>query len=91
MSRVKLRHTSRSIVANIERGRLEEKEASARTHAKQVAEANLAQIKALIAKDVEILRLKLPGPQDARAEHALDMKYLRDRQQNPGADLCHIQ
>lgn len=44
--------------------------------------ANLAQVKALVEGDVETLRAKLPGKAQEAAEHALDLKYLKERQMN---------
>lgn len=70
----------RTFVLQIEQGRLQEKEAAAKALAKQVAEATLAQIRALVESDTEILKSKLPGPTEQATENALDMKYLRDRQ-----------
>lgn len=70
----------RSYVTKIERGKTEDREQRAKQLAKQVAEANLAQVKGMVEADVEKLRANLPGQADAAAEHKLDMKYLRDRQ-----------
>lgn len=64
----------------IEKGKVEDRENQAKELEKQVATANLAHVKAMIAADIEILRAKLPGKSHVAAEHALDLKYLKDRQ-----------
>ena len=66
----------------IERGRTDEKEAAAQALARDVAKATLAEIQGMFARDMEILKLKLPGKADQAAETARDVKYLRDRQQS---------
>lgn len=77
----------RPIISNIEKGKTEEKEQAALALAKQVATANLAQVKQQIELDVQALRDKLPGKAHEQAEHALDLKYLRDRQRKLGGNL----
>ena len=53
--------------------------------ARNVRKADLEQIVAKVSKDMEVLQKHLSPAEDRRAEeHALDMKYLRDRQQPPG-------
>lgn len=74
---------SRAHVEKIEQGKVDDREQAAKMYAKQVSAANLAQVKAMLAADIEILRSKLPGKSEEAAEHALNMKYLRDRQQIP--------
>ena len=50
-----------------------------------VRKADLEQILAKVSKDMDVLQKHLSPADDRRAEeHALDMKYLRDRQQPPG-------
>lgn len=73
---------SRPYVKKIERGKTEDQEQKAKDLAKQVSVANLAQVKALVEGDVETLRAKLPGKAQEAAEHALDLKYLKERQMN---------
>ena len=68
-------------VLKIEQGIVDEREQRAQQLAKQVAAANMAQVKEMLAADAGTLRAKLPGKAEAAAEHALDMKYLRERQQ----------
>ena len=64
----------------IEQGRAQEKEAAVAARAKQVAEATLAQVQDQVRRDMESLERHLPSREDQTAEHALDMKYIRDRQ-----------
>ena len=64
----------------IEKGKVEDRENQAKELEKQVATANLARVKAMIAADIEILRAKLPGKSHVAEEHALDLKYLKDQQ-----------
>lgn len=77
----------RPLIAKIEKGKTEEKEQAAVALAKQVATANLAQVKQQVELDVQALRNKLPGKAHEQAEHALDLKYLRDRQRKLGGNL----
>lgn len=72
----------------IEQGKTSEREAAAAALAKQVAAANLAQVTAMLKSDMEVLKEKLPKPQDAATENAKDLKYLRERQQSLGVRLC---
>ena len=52
---------------------------------RNVRKADLEQILAKVSKDMDVLQKYLSPADDRRAEeHALDMKYLRDRQQPPG-------
>ena len=52
---------------------------------RNVRKADLEQILAKVSKDMDVLQKHLSPADDRRAEeHALDMKYLRDRQQPPG-------
>ncbi|CAK9076028.1 unnamed protein product [Durusdinium trenchii] len=69
----------RPFAMKIEKGKVEDRENQAKELEKQVATANLAHVKAMIAADIEILRAKLPGKSHVAAEHALDLKYLKDR------------
>ena len=77
-------------VLRIEQGIIDEREQRAQQLAKQVAAANMAQVKEMLAADVDTLRAKLPGKAEAAAEHALDMKYLRERQQTLSHDLSNL-
>ena len=58
---------------------------------RNVRKADLEQILAKVSKDMDVLQKHLSPADDRRAEeHALDMKYLRDRQQHPGSYTVSI-
>jgi hypothetical protein len=75
-------------VAEIEQGKVEKQEQESKALARQVSEANLAQVKAMVEMDISLLREKLPGKKEALINHELDMKYLRDRQLILVPSLC---
>jgi hypothetical protein len=75
-------------VAKIEQGKVEKQEQESKALARQVSEANLAQVKAMVEMDISLLREKLPGKKEALINHELDMKYLRDRQLILVPSLC---
>ena len=80
----------RALVAKIEQGKVEQQERESKALARQVSDANLAQVKAMVEMDVIVLREKLPGKKEALITHELDMKYLRDRQLILVPALCRI-
>lgn len=79
----------RNYALDIERGRVEAKEAKALALQKQVAEVNLKQITELLEHDVAVLKSTLPADDEQSKEHQLDVKYLRDRQMYLGLKIEH--
>ena len=75
-------------MAKIEQGKAEQQEQESKALARQVSEAKLAQVKAMVEMDMKILREKLPGKKEALINHELDIKYLRDRQLILAPALC---
>ncbi|CAK9091359.1 FO synthase subunit 1 [Durusdinium trenchii] len=57
-----------------------EKEAKEQLLQKQLREADLNTVAAQVLSDFAVLEKMAPGPTRQAEEHALDMKYLRDRQ-----------
>ncbi|CAK9045245.1 unnamed protein product, partial [Durusdinium trenchii] len=81
----------KSFAEKISQGRMEEKEEKAMLAKKELARATYQHVLAMLESDVKILEEQLPGPVEAAAETALDMKYIRDRQQKGKAyvaDFC---
>ena len=58
-------------------------EADARNEelARKLAEATLAQVKAQIEDDLELLKKRLPDGNTLATQAALDVKYIRERQE----------
>lgn len=77
-------YVCRALVQQIEKGRIEEAEKKHHELTKQIASATLLQVEAMFQSDLEKLKAKLPGKKEAAAEHALNIKYLKDRQKNLG-------
>ena len=71
---------SRPFFAQIECTLRSEKEAKEQLLQKQLREADLNTVAAQILSDFAVLEKMAPGPTRQAEEHALDMKYLRDRQ-----------
>lgn len=65
----------------IEKRNSQELEAKEKDLAEKVANATLEQLQAKVAADMEILKMHLPSKEKEAHEAALDVQYLRTRQQ----------
>ena len=80
----------RPLVAKIDAGLRSEKEEKEAKLAQNLRQADYDALDAKLTSDFDLLKSDRPDATEEAAEHALDMKYLRERQMWPGKIVCVI-